>query len=84
MKRCFTEWYSKEIWRELETGKDLDDIDIKLTLTVLKPLHGSRLVDLYDYLTSQKGAEIVFEAIVKGTMSLRASIRLLLSIHWME
>ena len=73
-------WYSKDIWEELETGKDLDDIDIKLTLTVLKPLHTSWLVDLYDYLTSQ-GAEIVSngwrasgvtEAIVKGTNELES------------
>ena len=55
MKRRFTEWYSKEIWKELEAGKDLDDIDIKLTLTILKPLHARWLGDLYDYLTSSKG-----------------------------
>ena len=81
MKRCFTAWYSKELRKEPETGKDLDDIDIKLTLTVLKPLHVSWLVDLDDYLTSQKGAEIVSngwrasgvtEAIVKGTNELES------------
>ena len=59
----------------------MDDINIKLTLTVLKPLHASWLVDLYDYLTSQKEAEIVSngwrasgvtEAIVKGTNELES------------
>ena len=58
---------------------ELNDIDIKLTLTILKPLHASWLTGLYDYLTSQKGAEIIFnggqssgitEAIVKGTKDL--------------
>ena len=80
MKRRFTEWCSQEIWKELESGKELSDIDIKLTLTILKPLHASWLTDLYDYLTSQKGAEIIFngqqssgitEAIVKGTKDLK-------------
>ena len=79
MKRRFTEWYSNEIWKELEAGKDLDDIDVKLTLTILKPLHARWLVDLYDYRTSSKGSETVNNgcqfsgitgAIVKGTNEL--------------
>ena len=79
MIRRFTELYSQEIWKELEFGKDLNDIDIKLTLTILKPLHASWLTDLSDFLTSQKGAKIIFngwqssditEAIVKGTKDL--------------
>ena len=30
IKRYFTEWYSQEIWKELESGKELNDIDISL------------------------------------------------------
>ena len=80
MKQRFTEWYSQEIWKELESGKALNDVHIKLMLTILKPLHVSWVIDLYDYLTSQKGAEIIFngwqssditEAIVKGTKDLQ-------------
>ena len=80
MKQRFTEWYSQEIWKELESRKALNDVHIKLTLTILKPLHVSWVIDLYDYLTSQKGAEIIFngwqssditEAIVKGTKDLQ-------------
>ena len=79
MKRRFTEWYSQEIWKELESGKELNDVDIKLTLPLLRPLHTSWLTNIYDYLTSQKVAEIIFngwqssgipEAIVKGTKDL--------------
>ena len=39
---------SQEIWKELESGQELNDIDTKLTLTILKPLHASWLADLYD------------------------------------
>ena len=39
MKQRFTEWYSQEIWKESEPGKKLNDIDIKLMLTILKPFH---------------------------------------------
>ena len=79
MKRRFTEWYSQGIWKELESGQELNDIDTKLTLTILKPLHASWLADLYNYLTSQKRAEIIFngresfgitEAIAKDTKDL--------------
>ena len=63
----------------MESEKELNNIDIKLTLTILKPLHANWLADLYDYLTSQKGAEITFngwqsssitQAIVKGSKDL--------------
>ena len=79
MKRRFTEWYSQGIWKGLESGQELNDIDTKLTLTILKPLHASWLADLYNYLTSQKRAEIIFngresfgitEAIAKDTKDL--------------
>ena len=60
MKRLFIEWYSQEIWKELESWKELNDIDIKLMLTLLKPLHASWLINLFDCLTSQKRAEIIF------------------------
>ena len=64
----------------MESGKELNDIDIKLTLTILKPLHASWQTDLCDYLTSQEGAEIIFngwqssgitETIVKGAKDLK-------------
>ena len=79
MKRRFTEWYSQGIWKELESGQELNDFDTKLTLTILKPLHASWLADLYNYLTPQKRAEIIFngresfgitEAIAKDTKDL--------------
>ena len=38
MKRCFTDWYSQKIWIELESEKELNDIDIKFTLTTLNSL----------------------------------------------
>ena len=75
MQRCFTEWYSQEIQKELESGKEMNDIDIKLTLTIIKPLQASWLTILYDYLTSQNGAKIILNGwqssgIEKGTKDL--------------
>ena len=44
-KRKFTEWYSYEITRLLDAGTKLDDIEVKLKLTILKPLHASWIID---------------------------------------
>ena len=51
MKRKFTEWYSKRISEELEKEIPLEDINIKLQLSVLKPLHAN-------FFTSPEGGEI--------------------------
>ena len=39
--------------------KDLEDIDILLTLSMLKPVHASWVVDLYNYLTTTKGKVVI-------------------------
>ena len=54
LKRKYTEWCSGEIAKALEDGMQLDDIDIKLKLSVLKPLQAKWIVELYDHFTSEK------------------------------
>ena len=84
--------YSQEIWKELESGKYLNHIDIKLTLNILKLLNASWLTDLYNNLISQKETEIIFndwhssgktEAIVKGTNDLE-NLDPFVSVDWLE
>ena len=59
MKSKFTEWYSKEISKQLQKKIPMEDIEIKLKVSVLKPLHASWLVDAYNHLTSETGREII-------------------------
>jgi len=59
LKKKYTEWYSTEIFKSLNNGVKLEDIEIKLQLSVLKPLQAKWIVELYDYLTAQKGHEII-------------------------
>ena len=55
MKDQFTMWYSPEIQKQMEaTGND-DDIEVDPRLSVLKPLHATWLVSLYNHLTSSDG-----------------------------
>ena len=79
MKRNFTEWYSSSISKQLDEGKAIDDIDVDLKLSILKPLHAHWIKGLYDYMTSENGREIISngwkaafitEAIEKGTKCL--------------
>ena len=41
MKSKFTGWYSKEIGKQLEENVLIEDIEIKLKVSVLKPLHAN-------------------------------------------
>lgn len=59
MKSKFTEWYSKEISKQLQENVPMENIEIKLKVSVLKPLHASWLVDAYNHLTSEAGREII-------------------------
>ena len=40
-------------------SRPLDDIEVKLKLSVLKPLHAGWLIDAYDHLTSEAGRKII-------------------------
>ena len=51
MKQKFTNWYSSEVLKEMDKGKEVDAIEIKLKLSVMKPLHATWLIDLYNHLT---------------------------------
>ena len=58
LERKYTEWYSKKISKALVDGIALDDIEIELKLSVLKPLQAKLIFELYNYLTSEKGHEM--------------------------
>ena len=59
MKKRFTEWYSRCIIQELGSGKGVDNIDIQLKMSVLKPLHANWINDLYNYFTVPEGKEVI-------------------------
>ena len=59
MKKKFTEWYSSSIAKQLDEGKAVEDIDVELKLSILKPLHAEWIKELYDYMTSEEGRGII-------------------------
>ena len=58
-KRKYTEWYNGEISKALVDGIALDNIEIKLKLSVLKPLQAKWIVEPYNYLASEKGDDVI-------------------------
>ena len=57
MKWKYTDWYSGEIAKALGEGKD--DTNIMLKLSILKPLHAKWILELYDYVISEKGCGVI-------------------------
>ena len=51
MKDMFITWYSAEVQKQMESGNSTDEIEVDLRLSVLKPLHATWLVSLYNHLT---------------------------------
>ena len=41
------------------SGKKIEDVNIQLRLTTLKPLHAKWLLEFYNHITSETDAEII-------------------------
>ena len=54
-----TEWYSLQVTKEVDSVKNCREIEVKLLLSTLKPLHASWVLGLYNYFTSTPGNEII-------------------------
>ena len=52
MARKFSDWYTQQVSAQLDKGIAIDEINIKLRLSLLKPLHAEWLVDFYNHMTS--------------------------------
>ena len=53
LKNKFSEWYSQQITKRLEQGESIHDIEVKTTLTIMKPIHAKWIIGLYDHLRNQ-------------------------------
>ena len=52
MRVKFNSWYSSQLRRQLDEGKQLQDIDAPLRLSILKLFHAEWLVDCYNHMTT--------------------------------
>ena len=50
----FEIWYTNEVTKQLDKGANAYEIDVKMQLTILKPINARWLISLYDYLRTQQ------------------------------
>ena len=58
-KKKFNEWYMEQITKQSDSGKPIDEIEVKLQLTTLKPLHAEWLTDFYNLMTTSEGKDVI-------------------------
>ena len=58
-KSKFNHWYMSEITKQMDDGKSVEEVDVKLQLTRLKPLHVEWLTELHNHMTMQEGEGII-------------------------
>ena len=81
IKKKFTLSYADQVQRAMDGNRFrlMEEIDIELKLSVLKPLHASWLIELFDHMTSPAGTAVslkgwevadITDAVKKGTSGL--------------
>ena len=58
MKKKFTLWYSDQVIRALDEGKDIKDVEISLKLSIVKLPHAKWLIEMYNHMTSSEGRDV--------------------------
>ena len=78
-KKKFSEWYTRQLTNGMENGIELDDIEIDYHLSVLKRLHATWLISLYNHMNSPEGKAVsasgwkklgIFDATMMGSSKL--------------
>ena len=59
IKDQFTSWCSAQIQSQLDSGMVLNDVDVDLRLSVLKPIHATWIVSMYNHLSSSEGRQSI-------------------------
>ena len=59
MRGKFNAWYSLQIGNQLDAGKQLQDIDVLLRLSLLKPCHAEWLIECYNHMTTTAAQNVI-------------------------
>lgn len=79
MKKKFVDWYARKVISSIDNGIPVEEIVVELKLSIMKPLHASWIISLYNHMTSSEGRSIVFngwrrsgilDAVMKGSKEL--------------
>ena len=53
LRHSFQSWYSEQVSKQLEEGKEPEDVKIDTRLSIMKPLSAKWIISAYDYLRSE-------------------------------
>ena len=81
MQNQFSKYYCNAVKAQMDSGKQVDEIEVDFRLTTLKPLHAQWHISLHDHFTSEKGSQIIkkgwekseITAIMNGSVTLPSS-----------
>ena len=59
MRGKFNVWYSFQIGNQFNAEKQLQDIDVPLRLSLLKPCHAEWLVECYNHMTTTAAQNVI-------------------------
>uniref|UniRef100_A0A1X7VL66 DDE-1 domain-containing protein n=1 Tax=Amphimedon queenslandica TaxID=400682 RepID=A0A1X7VL66_AMPQE len=65
----FVTYYSSTVQKELSSGKCIEDIEVDLKLSTIKPLHAQWLINLYNFFTTTEGHAITLKGWKKAGIS---------------
>ena len=58
-KSEFNEWYLQQASSQLACGINLEDIEVNLKLSLIKPIHAAWVVDFCNHMTTANGVETI-------------------------
>ena len=61
IRKQFTEYYAAAVKEQIDSGKQLDDIEVDFHLSIMKPLHATWLIALYNYMTTSNERKIILK-----------------------
>ena len=59
MSRKFSGWYTQQISLQLEKGVPIDEIDVKLRLSLIKPSHAEWMAHFYNQMTIPESKKVI-------------------------
>ena len=69
MKNEFVVYYSEAVKQQLDSGTQLEDVEVDFRISVLKPMHAQWLVTLYNFFTSPDGSKVIFNGWKKSEIA---------------
>lgn len=59
LKQKFSEWYSHQVEKKLSNKVELENVEVKLKLLTLKPLQAVWIIEFFNEMTLNIGAEVI-------------------------